>query len=82
MVEHVRRVGAPSFELIAGGRSNLTYRVDRRRRVRASRLRRPPTSHVLPTAHDMVREHTVISALYPLGDPGRPNPSGCAPTKR
>jgi aminoglycoside phosphotransferase (APT) family kinase protein len=32
-------------------------------------LRRPPTSHVLPTAHDMVREHTIISALHPLGVP-------------
>ena len=32
-------------------------------------LRRPPTSHVLPTAHDMVREYTVISALHPLGVP-------------
>ena len=26
-------------------------------------LRRPPVSHVLATAHDMAREHTVISAL-------------------
>jgi len=51
-----------SFELIAGGRSNLTYRVvDGANRSMA--LRRPPVSHVLPTAHDMKREHTVISAL-------------------
>jgi aminoglycoside phosphotransferase (APT) family kinase protein len=68
MVEHVGAVAPLTFELIAGGRSNLTYRV-----VDASgtayALRRPPTSHVLPTAHDMVREHTVISALYPLGVP-------------
>jgi len=50
------------FELIAGGRSNLTYRVtDAGGRDYA--LRRPPVSHVLATAHDMAREHTVISAL-------------------
>jgi aminoglycoside phosphotransferase (APT) family kinase protein len=55
---------APPFryELIAGGHSNLTYRVtdaDGRRFV----LRRPPTGHVLATAHDMVREHKIISAV-------------------
>jgi aminoglycoside phosphotransferase (APT) family kinase protein len=60
--------GPFEFTLIAGGRSNLTFRV-----TDASghdwALRRPPTSHVLPTAHDMVREHTVISALEPVGIP-------------
>jgi aminoglycoside phosphotransferase (APT) family kinase protein len=55
-----------NIELIAGGRSNLTYRLDlttadgARRRVV---VRRPPLGHVLPTAHDMVREHRVLSAL-------------------
>jgi aminoglycoside phosphotransferase (APT) family kinase protein len=50
------------FELIAGGRSNLTFEVTDaagRRMV----LRRPPVSHVLATAHDMGREHRIISAL-------------------
>jgi aminoglycoside phosphotransferase (APT) family kinase protein len=51
-----------SFELIAGGRSNLTYRVTDAA-GHAYALRRPPVSHVLATAHDMTREHTVISAL-------------------
>lgn len=51
-----------TFELIAGGRSNLTFRVtDAAGHTYA--LRRPPVSHVLATAHDMVREHTIISAL-------------------
>jgi aminoglycoside phosphotransferase (APT) family kinase protein len=68
MSEHVKAVTPLSFELIAGGRSNLTYRVVDAE-GNAFALRRPPTSHVLPTAHDMVREHTVISALYPLGIP-------------
>ena len=33
-------------------------------------LRRPPVSHVLATAHDMAREHTVISALQSTDVPG------------
>ncbi len=56
------------FELIAGGRSNLTYRVTDAR-GRAVALRRPPVSHVLATAHDMAREHTVMRALQPTGVP-------------
>jgi aminoglycoside phosphotransferase (APT) family kinase protein len=68
MAEHVGAVAPLTFELIAGGRSNLTYRVVDATGT-AYALRRPPTSHVLPTAHDMVREHTIISALYPLGVP-------------
>jgi aminoglycoside phosphotransferase (APT) family kinase protein len=57
-----------TFDLIAGGRSNLTYRVtDAFGHTYA--LRRPPLSHVLPTAHDMTREHTVISALGPTDVP-------------
>jgi aminoglycoside phosphotransferase (APT) family kinase protein len=56
------------FELIAGGRSNLTYRVtDAKGRLFA--LRRPPRSHVLPTAHDMAREYRVITALGPTAVP-------------
>jgi len=47
--------------LISGGKSNLTYRVasDAGEVV----LRRPPLGNVLPTAHDMGREHRVLSAL-------------------
>lgn len=51
-----------SFELITGGRSNLTFRVtdaEGRRWV----LRRPPTGHVLASAHDVAREHRIIAAL-------------------
>jgi aminoglycoside phosphotransferase (APT) family kinase protein len=57
-----------TFELIAGGRSNLTYRVSDQA-GHSFALRRPPVSHVLPTAHDMKREHTVISALGETGVP-------------
>jgi aminoglycoside phosphotransferase (APT) family kinase protein len=44
--------------LIPGGRSNLTYDLSGR-----YILRRPPLGHVLATAHDMGREHRVLSAL-------------------
>jgi aminoglycoside phosphotransferase (APT) family kinase protein len=56
------------FELIAGGRSNLTYRVTDAA-GEASVLRRPPVHHVLPTAHDMGREHRVVTALWPTPVP-------------
>src|SRR5436305_10798255 len=60
-----------TFELIAGGRSNLTYRVgDAAGHDYA--LRRPPVSHVLPTAHDMGREHRIIAALGPTAVPVPP----------
>ncbi|HUI04249.1 MAG TPA: phosphotransferase family protein [Acidimicrobiales bacterium] len=66
---HVPGVEPPlSFTLIAGGRSNLTYRVTDAA-GHAYALRRPPLSHVLPTAHDMAREHRVISALGPTPVP-------------
>jgi aminoglycoside phosphotransferase (APT) family kinase protein len=60
-----------TFDLIAGGHSNLTYRVtgsDGQRMV----LRRPPLGHVLATAHDMGREHRIISALGPTPVPVAP----------
>jgi aminoglycoside phosphotransferase (APT) family kinase protein len=63
LAEHVQDATPPfRFELIAGGRSNLTYRVDDaggRRLV----VRRPPLGHVLATAHDMAREHRIITAV-------------------
>jgi len=68
MAHHVGARTPLDYELIAGGRSNLTFAVTDATGRRFA-LRRPPVSHVLPTAHDMVREHTVISALYPLGIP-------------
>ena len=66
--EHVGAKGPLEFDLVAGGRSNLTFRVTDAAGTTYA-LRRPPVSHVLPTAHDMVREHTIIEALYPLGIP-------------
>ncbi len=47
--------------LLTGGRSNLTYVVSDG--VREWVVRRPPLGHVLATAHDMGREHRVLTAL-------------------
>ena len=57
--------------LITSGMSNLTYVVTPEGRPddEAVILRRPPTGAVLATAHDMVREHRVISALGPTSVP-------------
>ncbi|MGZ6825095.1 MAG: phosphotransferase family protein, partial [Blastococcus sp.] len=51
----------PTVTLIAGGKSNLTYRVDSP--AGSLVLRRPPLGQILPTAHDMRREYTVMNAL-------------------
>jgi aminoglycoside phosphotransferase (APT) family kinase protein len=71
-VDNIDGVAPPlTFELIAGGRSNLTFKAT----DAAGRnyvLRRPPTSHVLPTAHDMGREFRIISALGPTPVPVAP----------
>ena len=53
--------------VIPGGKSNLTYEVTD---GQASWIvRRPPLGHVLATAHDMSREHRVITALHPTDVP-------------
>ncbi|WP_329215823.1 phosphotransferase family protein [Streptomyces sp. NBC_01485] len=59
--------GPLTGRLIEGGRSNLTYAVT----DGAAKwvVRRPPLGHVLATAHDMRREHRVISALHPTSVP-------------
>ena len=63
---HLHAVGIPRSgdlhaQLIAGGRSNLTFLVhdDASRWV----LRRPPLHGLTPSAHDMAREHRVVAAL-------------------
>lgn len=57
----VARTGALRAELIAGGRSNLTFLVfdDAAKWV----LRRPPLHGLTPSAHDMAREYKVVAAL-------------------
>jgi aminoglycoside phosphotransferase (APT) family kinase protein len=64
-------VGPFTATLIAGGRSNLTFTVvgsDGTRLV----LRRPPLGHVLASAHDVAREHRIISAVGKTSVPVAP----------
>jgi aminoglycoside phosphotransferase (APT) family kinase protein len=63
LADNVAGARAPfNFQLIAGGRSNLTFFVTDDNGIRYV-LRRPPLGHVLATAHDMAREHRIISAV-------------------
>jgi aminoglycoside phosphotransferase (APT) family kinase protein len=73
------------IQLIAGGRSNLTYRLTvsgppgtgGTEGSRLLVLRRPPLGHVLPTAHDMSREYRVLSALAGTQVPVAPLVAAC-----
>jgi aminoglycoside phosphotransferase (APT) family kinase protein len=60
-----------TFDLIQGGHSNLTFRVTDTTGGRWV-LRRPPLGQVLATAHDMSREHRILSALGPTDVPVPP----------
>ena len=67
--EHVPDARGPfTFDLIAGGHSNLTYGVGDNSGTRWV-LRRPPLGNLLASAHDMGREHRIISALGPTAVP-------------
>jgi aminoglycoside phosphotransferase (APT) family kinase protein len=74
---NVAGASAPfTYERIAGGRSNLTYRVaDSAGHTWA--LRRPPMGKALGSAHDMGREHRVVSALAPTPVPVAPIAGYC-----
>jgi aminoglycoside phosphotransferase (APT) family kinase protein len=61
LAAHVPVAGELRAELIAGGRSNLTYRVTDGRSDWV--LRRPPLGNLTPSAHDMEREYRVVAAL-------------------
>jgi aminoglycoside phosphotransferase (APT) family kinase protein len=77
--DHVPDEVAPPlvFTRIPGGRSNLTYEVNDTAGGHWV-LRRPPLDMVLPSAHDMGREHRIIAALHPTDVPV-PEPLGfCA----
>ncbi|ORA08443.1 phosphotransferase family protein [Mycobacterium asiaticum] len=51
------------FQRIGLGQSNLTYRIQDAA-GRAWVLRRPPLGHLLASAHDVLREARIISALW------------------
>jgi aminoglycoside phosphotransferase (APT) family kinase protein len=62
--------GTVDCELIAGGRSNLTYRVQAGDRTLV--LRRPPLGKILKGAHDVVREYRILRHLQGSGVPVAP----------
>ena len=68
LAERVELVTPLAFELVAHGRSNLTYVVTDSSGSRWV-LRRPPMGQVLASAHDMGREHRIIAALQGSGVP-------------
>jgi aminoglycoside phosphotransferase (APT) family kinase protein len=71
--------GPVTFELVSGGRSNLTYRVTGASGATYA-LRRPPTGGVLSTAHDVSREWRFISAMAPTAVPVPAPVAYCADT--
>ncbi|GAB3200411.1 phosphotransferase family protein [Nocardioides hungaricus] len=68
--------GELSAQVIAGGRSNLTYQVTDGDSWWI--VRRPPLGHVQATAHDMGREYTAMSALAPTDVPVPQTYAHCA----
>lgn len=68
--------GPFAFTLIAGGHSNLTYRVEGADGAEFV-LRRPPLGHLLASAHDMGREHRIIAALASTDVPVAPAVGFC-----
>ena len=63
-----------SWTRLEGGHSNLTYRLEDESGKRAV-IRRPPMGELLPKAHDMNREWSLIAAFAPQGFPV-PEPIG------
>src|SRR5919106_7096981 len=77
-VENVAGAQPPlGFERISGGRSNRTYRVSDSAGGRWA-LRRPPLGKRLTSAHDMGREHRIVSALRDTEVPVAPVVGFCA----
>ena len=56
------------WQRLEGGHSNLTYLLQDQNGVKVV-IRRPPLGELLPKAHDMQREWSVISSLAPTGFP-------------
>lgn len=82
-VDAFRCWAAPRFgavgplKLLTGGESNITIAFDSGTGPLV--LRRPPLGHVMQSAHDMAREHAILSVLEPTGVP-TPRPVHLATT--
>lgn len=57
-----------AWKPLTGGHSNLTYLISDASN-RGWVVRRPPLGELLPRAHDMQREHRILSALWPTAVP-------------
>lgn len=69
IAENVDELSLPlTWTRLQGGHSNLTYQLDDKNGNRAV-IRRPPQGELLPKAHDMSREWSLISALGPTPVP-------------
>ena len=68
LAEHCGLTRPVTVAPVAGGRSNLTSIVTDRGGRRVV-VRRPPLSGVLASAHDVVREGTIMAALAPTAVP-------------
>jgi aminoglycoside phosphotransferase (APT) family kinase protein len=69
ITEHAPGFTAPfTFHRVAGGHSCLTYIVTDAAGAKLV-LRRPPIGELLASAHDVIREHRIMSALADTGVP-------------
>ena len=67
LAERLPQLAPPfRFERVGEGQSNLTYRVDDTA-GRSVVLRRPPLGELLASAHDVAREHRILSGLSSVG---------------
>jgi aminoglycoside phosphotransferase (APT) family kinase protein len=67
LVAHIPGIETPiAIEQFPGGHSNLTYLI--RTGARELVLRRPPFGSKVKTAHDMGREHRILSRLHAVYD--------------
>lgn len=72
LVANIPGATAPfRYTQIAGGHSNLTFKVDDAA-GHSYVLRRPPLGHRLASAHDMTREHRIIAGLANTNVPVAP----------
>ena len=80
LVRHIPGATSPfTYTHIAGGHSNLTFRVDDAA-GNSFVLRRPPLGHRLASAHDMGREHRIIAGLAGTAVPVAPALGFCDDT--
>tara|TARA_Y100000589_G_scaffold331300_1_gene384233 strand:- start:2345 stop:3388 length:1044 start_codon:yes stop_codon:yes gene_type:complete len=70
--ENIEQLNPPfEWSRLEGGHSNLTYKLEDNRGQQAV-IRRPPLGKLLPKAHDMEREWSIISALGDTAVPVAP----------